>query len=56
MFHNNAKVFLETQEASGIIESSLVNINSMKQYLQREYKEAIPGKLLLKCDSHLPIS
>ncbi len=51
MLHNNAKVFPETQEASDIIE-----INSMKQYLQREYKEEIPGQLLLKCDSHLPIS
>lgn len=56
MLHNNAKVFPETQEASGIIESPLVNINSMKQYLQREYKEEIPGQLFLKCDSHLPIS
>ncbi|MBO1582307.1 D-serine ammonia-lyase [Bacillus sp. XF8] len=51
-----AKVFPETQEANGIIESPLVKINSMKQYLQGEYKEEIPGQLLLKCDSHLPIS
>lgn len=56
MLHNNAKVFPETQEANGIIESPLVNINSMKQYLQEEYKEEIPGQLLLKCNSHLPIS
>jgi len=56
LLHNNAKVFPETQEANGIIESPLVNINSMKQYLQEEYKEEIPGQLLLKCNSHLPIS
>ncbi len=41
---------------NGIIESPLVGISSMKQYLQEEYKEVIKGQLLLKCDSHLPIS
>ncbi|EMJ6443730.1 D-serine ammonia-lyase [Bacillus cereus] len=51
-----AKVFPETEEMNGIIESPLVGINSMKQYLQEEYKEVITGQLLLKCDSHLPIS
>ncbi|MED2041144.1 D-serine ammonia-lyase [Bacillus wiedmannii] len=51
-----AKVFPETKEANGIIESPLVKINSMKRYLQEEYKKEIPGQLLLKCDSHLPIS
>ncbi|MEI5949448.1 D-serine ammonia-lyase [Bacillus albus] len=51
-----AKVFPETKEMNGIIESPLVKINSMKQYLQEEYKEEILGRLLLKCDSHLPIS
>ncbi|HFK1440441.1 TPA: D-serine ammonia-lyase [Bacillus cereus] len=51
-----AKVFPETEEMNGIIESPLVGISSMKQYLQEEYKEVIKGQLLLKCDSHLPIS
>ncbi|PTC10895.1 D-serine ammonia-lyase [Bacillus wiedmannii] len=51
-----AKVFPETQEMNGIIESPLVKINAMQQYLQVKYNEEIPGELLLKCDSHLPIS
>lgn len=51
-----AKVFPETQETSGIIESPLVKIPSMKQSLEKNYGQPILGELLLKCDSHLPIS
>ncbi|MBJ8074762.1 D-serine ammonia-lyase [Bacillus cereus group sp. N12] len=51
-----AKVFPETQETNGIIESPLVKIPSMKQSLEKNYGQPILGKLLLKCDSHLPIS
>lgn len=51
-----AKVFPETKEMNGIIESPLVRIPSMKQYLEEEYQQSILGELLLKCDSHLPIS
>lgn len=51
-----AKVFPETKEMNGIIESPLVRIPSMKQYLEKEYQQSILGELLLKCDSHLPIS
>ncbi|HDR7888523.1 D-serine ammonia-lyase [Bacillus toyonensis] len=51
-----AKAFPETQEMNGIIESPLVKINAMQQHLQAEYNEEIQGQLLLKCDSHLPIS
>ncbi|KEK24273.1 D-serine ammonia-lyase [Bacillus gaemokensis] len=51
-----AKVFPETKEMNGIIESPLVEIHSMKQSLEQEYQQPIPGELLLKCDSHLPIS
>ncbi|MDF9612826.1 D-serine ammonia-lyase [Bacillus cereus] len=51
-----AKVFPETQEMNGIIESPLLKIDAMHQYLQEEYNEEVKGQLLLKCDSHLPIS
>ncbi|PEU86312.1 D-serine ammonia-lyase [Bacillus cereus] len=51
-----AKVFPETKEKKGIIESPLVKIPSMKQALEKHYEQPILGELLLKCDSHLPIS
>ncbi|KXI79083.1 D-serine dehydratase [Bacillus cereus] len=51
-----AKVFPETKETKGIIESPLVKIPSMKQALEKNYEQPILGELLLKCDSHLPIS
>ncbi|MEB9506700.1 D-serine ammonia-lyase [Bacillus anthracis] len=51
-----AKVFPETKDTGGIIESPLVKISSMKQSLEKNYEQPILGELLLKCDSHLPIS
>ncbi|SMQ77954.1 D-serine ammonia-lyase [Bacillus sp. OV166] len=51
-----AKVFPETKKMNGIIESPLVRIPSMKQSLELDYQQPILGELLLKCDSHLPIS
>ncbi|QWU44588.1 D-serine ammonia-lyase [Bacillus sp. NP247] len=51
-----AKVFPETKETSGIIESPLVKIPAMKQSLEKKYGQSILGELLLKCDSQLPIS
>ncbi len=51
-----AKAFLETAKMNGIIESPLVKIPSMKQSLEGDYQQIIGGDLLLKCDSHLPIS
>ncbi|RVU63325.1 D-serine ammonia-lyase [Bacillus thuringiensis] len=50
-----AKVFPETKETKGIIESPLLKIPSMKQALEKNYEQPILGELLLKCDSHLPI-
>ncbi len=41
---------------NGIIESELVEIPRMKAALDREAAEALPGRLFLKTDSHLPIS
>ncbi|MDP4106324.1 MAG: D-serine ammonia-lyase [Bacillota bacterium] len=51
-----AKVFPETKKMNGMIESPIVKIPSMKQSLEQKYHQQIFGELLLKCDSHLPIS
>ncbi|MEH7154816.1 D-serine ammonia-lyase [Neobacillus drentensis] len=51
-----SKVFPETKADNGIIESPLVRIPSMQQKLAHHFGQSIPGTLLLKCDSHLPIS
>ncbi|WP_416826155.1 D-serine ammonia-lyase [Ectobacillus polymachus] len=51
-----AKVFPETRKVNGIIESPIMEISSMQQQLEQIHKLELPGKFLLKCDSHLPIS
>ncbi|WP_406943426.1 D-serine ammonia-lyase, partial [Burkholderia pseudomallei] len=51
-----AKAFPETAATGGIIESELVAIPAMKTRLEQEIGTTIPGTLLLKKDSHLPIS
>jgi D-serine dehydratase len=51
-----SKAFPETKKMNGILESPLVRIPSMKKSLEKNYQQAIPGEILLKCDSHLPIS
>ncbi|ERL55660.1 D-serine ammonia-lyase [Psychrobacter aquaticus] len=51
-----AKVFPETAASNGIIESPLIFIPLMQQSLQKLYNHPMHGRLLLKCDSHLPIS
>ena len=51
-----AQAFPETAASGGLIESDLVAIPAMKQRLEREFNQPIPGSLLLKKDSHLPIS
>lgn len=51
-----AKVFPETKGMCGIIESPVTAIPSMHQQLEKMYEQALEGTLLLKCDSHLPIS
>lgn len=45
-----AKVFPETERAGGILESPLREIGGMAEEL------GVEGTLLLKCDSHLPVS
>ncbi|HDZ9225050.1 D-serine ammonia-lyase [Vibrio cholerae] len=51
-----AKAFPETAKKNGIIESEVVPISEMQSVLEREYDTPIQGRLLLKKDSHLPIS
>lgn len=51
-----ASAFPETKLANGMIESPLVEMNHMQKYLEKTYKVNLPGRILLKCDSHLPIS
>ncbi|MGE7794761.1 D-serine ammonia-lyase [Lysinibacillus fusiformis] len=51
-----AKVFPETEGTAGMIESPLVDVPAMKRSLQNTFQQPILGDLLLKCDSHLPIS
>jgi len=48
--------FPETVPAKGIVESPLKSIPEMKQILEQDYGINISGDLLLKMDSHLPIS
>ncbi len=51
-----AKAFPETAKTNVIIESEVVPISEMQSVLEREYDTPIQGRLLLKKDSHLPIS
>ncbi len=51
-----SKVFPETEKMNGIIESSITEISNMRQSLSAMCQQEIEGSLLLKCDSHLPIS
>ena len=51
-----AEAFPETAATGGIIESELVAIPVMKARLEKTFSQPISGDLLLKKDSHLPIS
>jgi len=51
-----SKVFPETDELGEILESPLVEINSMREALEKDEAVRIPGRLFLKCDSHMPVS
>ena len=49
-------VFPETAKSGGIIESEIREIPAMKERLEGDAQVAIPGRLWIKLDSHLPIS
>ncbi|MFA0551306.1 D-serine ammonia-lyase [Vibrio splendidus] len=51
-----AQAFPETQVTNGIIESELIDIPAMKSVLEDHYQSSIKGRLMMKKDSHLPIS
>lgn len=50
------KCFPETKETSGLIESPLAAIPQLQKQLEETYGCQIPGKLMLKLDSHLAIA
>lgn len=50
------KAFPETEASNGILESKLVKIDHMKEYLDSLTGSDLFGTLYLKQDSHLPIS
>ena len=50
------KCFPETVQQGGIIESALTPIPEMHRRINEKYGSALPGKLLLKQDSHLAIA
>lgn len=50
------KQFPETLETNGLIESPLAEIPKMQSALEKAYDCTIPGRLLLKMDSHLAIA
>ncbi|MEZ9743827.1 D-serine ammonia-lyase [Vibrio splendidus] len=50
------KAFPETHVTNGIIESELIDIPAMKLALEAHYQQPIKGRLMMKKDSHLPIS
>lgn len=50
------KVFPETENNKGIIESPLEPVFKMQDRLEEQYSVDIPGDLFLKMDSHLPIA
>ncbi|HDM8174060.1 TPA: D-serine ammonia-lyase [Vibrio harveyi] len=50
------KAFPETAASNGIIESNVFDIDKMKSCLEAQYGTQILGRLMLKKDSHLPIS
>ncbi len=50
------KCFPETKARNGLIESELVEIPHMQERIYEKYQSLLPGKLLLKKDSHLAIA
>ncbi|WYP25937.1 D-serine ammonia-lyase [Alkalihalobacillus sp. FSL W8-0930] len=51
-----AKVFPETQESRGIIESPIQRVMLAENEVEKQFDLTISGQLWLKCDHQLPIS
>ena len=51
-----SRLFPETMDREGLIESELVHIDGMKKSLQVVYNQAFEGGLLLKCDNYLTVA
>ena len=51
-----SKLFPETKDSNGIIESPIYEVPNMKIRLEQLFDTKISGNMLLKCDSHLPIA
>ncbi|MCV5289815.1 D-serine dehydratase, partial [Escherichia coli] len=50
------EAFPETRTSNGILESEIAAIPAMQATLNQRYGVEVTGRLLLKKDSHLPIS
>ena len=50
------RCYPETEETNGLIESPLADIPEMQKALEKEYSCSIPGRFMLKMDSHLAIA
>jgi len=50
------RLFPETMDKKGLIESELVYIKGMKSGIQAVYNQAFEGGLMLKCDNYLTVA
>lgn len=51
-----SELFPETKALGGLIESPMYSVPKMKISMENLLNIKIPGEMLLKCDSHLPIA
>lgn len=50
------RLFPETRDRKGLIESDLVYINKLKKSIEELYGQAFEGGLMLKCDNYLTVA
>ena len=50
------KVFPETRETNGVIESPLIEAELLKKRLSKRFNCELKGRLFIKCDNNLPVS
>lgn len=51
-----SRLFPETADRNGLIESELVPVRNMKKSLEALYNQPFEGELLLKCDNYLTVA